>query len=51
MPIDPLLWEESPIGSTYPACMAVKAAAEQGEHAATRYLEPAVVSEPAPVLA
>ena len=38
MPIDPLLWKESPIRSTYPACMAVKAAAEQGEAAATRYL-------------
>jgi predicted DsbA family dithiol-disulfide isomerase len=38
MPIDPLLWKESPIASTYPACMAVKAAAEQGEVAATRYL-------------
>jgi predicted DsbA family dithiol-disulfide isomerase len=38
MPIDPLLWKESPIASTYPACMAVKAAAEQGEDAATRYL-------------
>jgi Thioredoxin len=38
MPIDPLLWKESPITSTYPACMAVKAAAEQGEEAATRYL-------------
>jgi putative protein-disulfide isomerase len=38
MPIDPLLWKESPIASTYPACMAVKAAAEQGEGAATRYL-------------
>ena len=38
MPIDPLLWNESPITSTYPACMAVKAAAEQGEEAATRYL-------------
>ena len=30
MPLDPLLWEEGPIGSTYPVCMAVKAAAEQG---------------------
>ncbi len=29
MPLDPLLWEEGPIRSTYPACMAVKAAAEQ----------------------
>jgi len=38
MPIDPLLWKESPIGSTYPACMSVKAAAEQGDQAATRYL-------------
>ena len=38
MPLDPLLWKESPIRSTYPACMAVKAAAEQGEEAATRYL-------------
>ena len=38
MPLDPLLWKESPIASTYPACMAAKAAAEQGEEAATRYL-------------
>jgi putative protein-disulfide isomerase len=38
MPIDPLLWKEAPIRSTYPACMAVKAAAEQGADAATRYL-------------
>ena len=38
MPIDPLLWKEAPIRSTYPACMAVKAAAEQGPEAATRYL-------------
>jgi predicted DsbA family dithiol-disulfide isomerase len=38
MPLDPLLWKEAPIRSTYPACMAAKAAAEQGEHAATRYL-------------
>src|SRR4051812_14764385 len=29
MPIDPRLWLEDPIGSSYPACMAVKAAAEQ----------------------
>jgi protein-disulfide isomerase-like protein with CxxC motif len=29
MPFDPRLWSEGPIGSTYPACMAVKAAAEQ----------------------
>jgi putative protein-disulfide isomerase len=30
MPFDPLIWEEGPIRSTYPACMAVKAAADQG---------------------
>jgi hypothetical protein len=29
MPLDPRLWSEAPIGSTYPGCMAVKAAAEQ----------------------
>ena len=29
MPLDPLLWEEGPLNSSYPACMAVKAAAEQ----------------------
>src|SRR4051794_37226101 len=29
MPIDPRLWLEGPIQSTYPACMAVKAASEQ----------------------
>jgi predicted DsbA family dithiol-disulfide isomerase len=34
MPIDPRLWTEAPISSTYPACMAVKAAAEQGPRAA-----------------
>ncbi|MEA2419106.1 MAG: putative protein-disulfide isomerase [Thermoleophilaceae bacterium] len=38
MPIDPRLWSEGPIHSTYPACMAVKAAAEQGPEAAGRYL-------------
>jgi putative protein-disulfide isomerase len=38
MPLDPRLWTESPIRTTYPACMAVKAAAEQGPEAATRYL-------------
>lgn len=38
MPIDPRLWSEGPISSTYPACMAVKAAAEQGPEAADRYL-------------
>ncbi len=38
MPVDPRLWSEGPIRSTYPACMAVKAAAEQGPEAAARYL-------------
>jgi putative protein-disulfide isomerase len=38
MPIDPRLWSETPISSSYPACMAVKAASEQGPEAAGRYL-------------
>jgi predicted DsbA family dithiol-disulfide isomerase len=38
MPVDPRIWTENPISSTYPACMAVKAAAEQGSEAAGRYL-------------
>ena len=38
MPTDPRAWFEGPIGSTYPACMAVKAAQEQGVEAARRYL-------------
>jgi putative protein-disulfide isomerase len=38
MPIDPRLWSEAPLSSSYPACMAVKAAAEQGPEAAGRYL-------------
>lgn len=38
MPLDPRLWIEAPIGSTYPACMAVKAATEQGPEAAYAYL-------------
>ena len=38
MPMDPLLWKESPISSTYPACIAVKAAGEQGPAAEARYL-------------
>jgi putative protein-disulfide isomerase len=36
MPLDPRLWTEGPLASSYPACMAVKAAAEQGD--AYRYL-------------
>jgi protein-disulfide isomerase-like protein with CxxC motif len=38
MPIDPLLWKEGPIASTYPACMAVKAAQEQAADGGYRYL-------------
>jgi predicted DsbA family dithiol-disulfide isomerase len=38
MPVDPLLWKEGPISSTYPACIAVKAAGEQGVEAEARYL-------------
>ena len=38
MPTDPRGLLEGPLGSTYPACMAVKAAQEQGRDAATRYL-------------
>jgi putative protein-disulfide isomerase len=38
MPLDPLLWKESPISSTYPACIAVKAAGEQGLDAQLRFL-------------
>jgi putative protein-disulfide isomerase len=38
MPVDPRLWAETPLSSSYPACMAVKAAAEQGPDAAGRYL-------------
>ena len=38
MPIDPLLWKEAAIGSTYPACMGVKAAAEQADDGGYDYL-------------
>jgi predicted DsbA family dithiol-disulfide isomerase len=38
MPIDPLLWKEAAIGSSYPACMAVKAAQEQAADGGYRYL-------------
>jgi predicted DsbA family dithiol-disulfide isomerase len=37
-PLDPLVWFESPIESTYPACMAVKAAVEQATDGGYRYL-------------
>jgi predicted DsbA family dithiol-disulfide isomerase len=38
MPCDPRIWTENPLGSTYPACQAVKAATEQGWEAGYRYL-------------
>jgi predicted DsbA family dithiol-disulfide isomerase len=38
MPIDPRLWVESPIKSTYPASMAVKAATEQAGDGGYAYL-------------
>jgi predicted DsbA family dithiol-disulfide isomerase len=38
MPCDPRIWTKSPLDSTYPACRAAKAAAEQGPQAAYRYL-------------
>jgi len=38
MPCDPRLWTENPISSTYPACIAVEAASEQGWEAGYRYL-------------
>lgn len=38
MPLDPRIWRSSPLSGTHPACMAVKAAAEQGSEPAYRYL-------------
>src|SRR2546423_11203497 len=38
MPIDPRLWGDAAITSSYPACMAVKAAAEQADDGGYRYL-------------
>ena len=37
-PLDPLLWAEAPLRTTYPACMAVKAAAEQAPDGGYAYL-------------
>jgi putative protein-disulfide isomerase len=37
-PLDPLAWAEGGLRTTYPACMAVRAAAEQGTEAAFAYL-------------
>ncbi len=38
MPCDPRVWTENPVESTYPACIAVEAASEQGWEAGYRYL-------------
>jgi putative protein-disulfide isomerase len=38
MPYDPRLWTEGPISSSYPACMAVKAASEQSSDGGYAYL-------------
>lgn len=38
MPLDPRIWTEGPIASTYPACMAVKAASEQAGDGGYAYL-------------
>jgi putative protein-disulfide isomerase len=38
MPVDPRIWAGDPPRSSYPACIAVRAAAEQGRDAAERYL-------------
>jgi predicted DsbA family dithiol-disulfide isomerase len=38
MPCDPLLWRDGPVRSTYPACLAVKAAAEQAADGGAAYL-------------
>ena len=37
-PLDPLVWVDAPLTSTYPACMAAKAAAEQANDRGYRYL-------------
>jgi hypothetical protein len=37
-PIDPLIWVDGPLDTTYPACMAVAAAAEQADDGGYRYL-------------
>jgi predicted DsbA family dithiol-disulfide isomerase len=38
MPCDPRLWTEAPISGTFPACVAVEAASEQGWEAGYGYL-------------
>lgn len=41
MPLDPRLWTTAPLRSTYPVCLAVKAAQEQGPEPAQRFLRAA----------
>jgi Thioredoxin len=38
MPLDPRIWHSDGVRSTYPACIAFRAASEQGPAAAERYL-------------
>ena len=38
MPMDPFIWKDAAITSSYPACIAVKAAGDQGVEAQMRYL-------------
>ncbi len=38
MPLDACIWQENPPGSSYPACIAVKAAERQGQETAEVYL-------------
>lgn len=38
MPLDPRVWQSDGVRSTYPACIAFRAAAEQGADRAARYL-------------
>jgi putative protein-disulfide isomerase len=38
MPVDPRIWKGDPPRSSYPACIAFRAAAEQGPEAGARYL-------------
>jgi len=38
MPVDPRLWVEAPLTSSYPACLAVEAAGEQGRERQSEYL-------------
>jgi putative protein-disulfide isomerase len=47
-PLDPLVWSDGPLRTTYPACMAVRAAAEQaadGGYAYLRRLREAIMCE------